>query len=211
MNPEKTIFYDINTQRDFILHDGKFHIEGAEKIVPVWKAITDFAREEKIRVVCSVDCHLPGDPQLKSWGGPYPDHCMANTPGQQKIDETRPLNPLTLENREYAPDEIQKVLDHQGEIVFRRQQFEKLAGNPHLSAILRLVLHPYNDIVMYGVYTEACVEREINALIGVGPKLHLITDAVAVIGGESPTFLEKLQQEGVELLSFDELKIRMLN
>ncbi len=211
MKAETTIFYDINTQRDFILHDGKFHIEGAEKIVPVWKAITDLARDQKVRIVCSVDCHVPGDPQLKSWGGPYPDHCMAGTPGQEKIDETKPLNPLTLESREYTPDEIKKVLEHDGEIIFRRQQFEKLANNEHLSAILRLVLRPFEHIVMYGVYTEACVEREISALTGVGPKLHLVRDAVAVVGEESPTFNEKLQQEGVDLLSFDELKVKMLN
>jgi nicotinamidase-related amidase len=211
VNTEKTIFYDINTQRDFILHDGKFHIEGAEKIVPVWKAISDLARDQNVQIVCSVDCHLPGDPILKSWGGPYPDHCMAGTPGQTKIDETAPLNPLMLENKEYTTEEIQKVLDHTGEIVFQRQQFEKLADSAHLNAILRLVLRPYEDIVMYGVYTEACVEREITALIGVGPKLHLVRDAVAVIGGESPVFHEKLQQEGVELISFDELKLRMLN
>ncbi len=211
MKADQTIFYDINTQRDFILHDGKFHIEGAEKLVPVWKAITQLARDQKVQIVCSVDCHVPGDTQLKSWGGPYPDHCMAGTPGQRKIDETAPLNPLMLENREYTPDEIKQVLDHEGEIVFRRQQFEKLADNAHLSAILRLVLRPFKDIVMYGVYMESCVDREISALIGVGPKLHIITDAVAVIGAESPTFHEKLLHEGVELVTFEQLKLQMLN
>ncbi len=64
---------------------------------------------------------------------------------------------------------------------------------------------------MYGVYTEACVAREIAALVGVGPKLHIVTDAVALVGTESPTFHQQLQQQGVELLTFDELKIRMLN
>ena len=64
---------------------------------------------------------------------------------------------------------------------------------------------------MYGVYTEGCVAREIAALIGVGPKLHIITDAVAIVGTESPTFHEKLQQQGVDLLTFAELKIRILN
>ncbi len=211
MKADATIFYDINTQRDFILPDGKFHIAGAEKMVPVWKALTDLARDQKARIVCSVDCHVPGDPQLKSWGGPYPDHCMAGTPGQEKIAETAPLNPLTLKNKEYAPDEIKKILDHQGEIVFRRQQFEKLAGSAHLSAILRLILRPYQNIVMYGVYTESCVDREISALVGLGPKLHLVRNAVAIVGEESPTFNEKLQQEGVELVSFDELKLQMLN
>jgi len=65
MKADQTIFYDVNTQCDFILHDGKFHIEGAEKLVPVWKAITDLARDQKVQIVCSVDCHVPGDSQLK--------------------------------------------------------------------------------------------------------------------------------------------------
>lgn len=211
MNTEKTIFYDINTQRDFIPPDGKFPIEGANKIVPTWKAITDLAREEKIRIVCCVDCHLPGDPQLKSWGGPYPDHCINGTPGQQKIAETAPLNPMMLEHKKYTPEEIQKILDHPGETVFKRQEFEHLAGNPHVSAILRLVLRPYTDIVFYGVYTEACVDREISTLVGIGPKLHIVTDAVALVGEESPTFHEKLRQEGVDLLSFQDLKVQILN
>ena len=211
MNTEKTIFYDLNTQRDFIPPDGKFPIAGADRVVPMWKAITDLAHEEKIRIVCCVDCHLPGDPQLKSWGGQYPDHCMAGTPGQQKIAETAPLNPLMLEHKKYTPEEIQKILDHPGEIVFKRQEFEHLAGNPHVSAILRLVLRPYTDIVFYGVYTEACVDREISTLVGIGPKLHIVTDAVAVIGEESPGFHQKLQQEGVDLLSFQDLKVQILN
>jgi nicotinamidase/pyrazinamidase len=211
MNTEQTIFYDLNTQRDFIPPDGKFPIPGADKVVPTWKAITDLARDEKVRIVCCVDCHLPGDPQLKSWGGPYPDHCMAGTPGQQKIAETMPQNPLMLEHKKYTPEEIQKILDHPGEIVFKRQEFEHLAGNPHLSAILRLVLRPYSDIVIYGVYTESCVDREISTLVGIGPKLHLVRDAVAVIGEESPTFNEKLKQEGVDLLTFNELKVQLLN
>ena len=211
MNTEKTIFYDINTQRDFILHDGKFHIEGAEKLVPVWKAITDLARDQNVRIVCSVDCHVPGDPQLKSWGGQYPDHCMAGTPGQQKDRRDPAAQSAHAGKQGILHRRNSKDPRSHGEIVFRRQEFEKLAGSPHLSAILRLVLRPYQDIVMYGVYTEACVERGITALIGVGPKLHLVRDAIAVIGGESPTFNEKLQQEGVELISFGELKLQMLN
>src|ERR1700735_922194 len=101
MKADQTIFYDLNTQRDFVLHDGKFHIEAPENLVPTWKAITDLAHDQKVRVVCSVDCHVPGDPQLKSWGGPYPDHFMVGTSCQEKIDENKTLNPLTLESHEY--------------------------------------------------------------------------------------------------------------
>jgi nicotinamidase-related amidase len=210
MKTDQTIFYDIDTQLDFIALDGKFHVEGAEAIVPKLKTLTDLAHDQKVRIVCSVDCHAPGDPMLKSWGGKYPDHCLAGTPGQQKIPETAPLNPIYLKNKEYAPQEIQEVLDHQGEIIFQRQQFEALANNAHLRAILRLVLRPYKDIVIYGVYVEICADREITALVGLGPKLHVVKDAV--VGGTVPkSFFEKWQQAGVELITLDDLKIQMLN
>lgn len=210
MDLEKTIFYDIDTQRDFILPDGKFHVAGAEEIVPNLKALTQLAHEHKVRIVCSVDRHVPGDPMLKSAGGSYPDHCMAGTAGEKKIDETMPLNPLYLENKEYTSEEIHKILEHHGEIVFQRQQFEALAGNAHLRAILRLVLRPYQDIVIYGVYTERCADREITALVGLGPKLHLIKDAVVFSGIEPASFFEKWQHEDVELISFEELKRKIL-
>ena len=211
MKNDLTIFYDIDTQRDFILPDGKFHVAGAEAIVPKLKTLTDLAHDQKVRIVCSVDCHASGDPMLKSWGGKYPDHCLAGTPGQQKIPETAPLNPLFLKNKEYAPSEIQQVLDHHGEIIFQRQQFEALANNAHLRAILRLVLRPYKDIVIYGVYVEVCADREITALIGLGPKLHVVKDAVVCSGIEPKRFFEKWQQAGVELTTLDELKVQMLN
>ena len=60
-----------------------------------------------------------------------------------------------------------------------------------------------------GIVSDAAdVERLLRAYLqgSAGP-----TDAVAVVGGESPTFNEKLKQEGVELISFDDLKLRMLN
>jgi nicotinamidase-related amidase len=72
------------------------------------------------------------------------------------------------------------------------------------------VLRPYKDIVIYGVYVEICADREITALVGLGPKLHVVKDAV--VGGTVPkSFFEKWQQAGVELITLDDLKIQMLN
>ena len=211
MKLDETIFYDIDTQRDFIAPDGKCRVAGADAIVPKLKELTDLARGQKVQIVCSVDRHVAGDPMLKSWGGQYPDHCMAGTSGERKIDETIPLNPLLLENKEYTSEEIQQVLDHKGEIVFQRQEFERLANNAHLRAILRLILQPFKDIVIYGVYVEQCADREITALLGLGPKLHVVRDATVCGGIDPANFFGKWQQAGIELISFDELKLQVLN
>jgi nicotinamidase/pyrazinamidase len=211
MKLEQTIFYDIDTQRDFVAPDGKYRVTGADGIVPKLKALTDLARGQSVKIVCSVDRHVAGDPMLKSWGGKYPDHCMAGTSGERKIDETTPLNPLFLENKEYTSEEIHEVLDHNGEIVFQRQQFERLANSDHLRMILRLILQPFRDIVIYGVYVEQCADREITSLLGLGPKLHVVKDAVVCGGIDPASFFEKWRQAGVELVSFDELKLQVLN
>jgi nicotinamidase/pyrazinamidase len=209
MKIDATVFYDVDTQRDFLLPDGKCHMPGSEKIVPVLALLTDLARETGVRVVCSIDHHEPDDPLLKSNGGPYTDHCIVGTPGEKKIDETAPLNPLYLETREYSPEEIQEVLHHKGEIIFDRRQFESFVRNAHVRTVLRLLLKPIGDVVIYGVYTEVCVDRVITELIGLGPRLHVVKDAIA--SRDNPNFLEKWAQQGVQLTTFAELRISIFN
>ncbi len=211
MKFDATIFYDVDTQRDFLLPDGKCPLPGAAQIVPMLALITDLAREAGVKVVCSIDHHAPDDPMLRSNGGPYPDHCIVGTPGEKKIDETAPLNPLFLDNKEYSPQEIQKVLHHAGEIIFDRQQFESFVRSAHARTALRLLLQPFADVVIYGVYSEVCVDRVITELIGLGPKLHVVSDAIASAGADQADFRGKWTQRGVQLITFEELRIRIFN
>ena len=64
MRPESTIFYDVDTQRDFLLPGGALYVSGADRIIPALAALTTMARENHIRIVCSVDRHFPDDPVM---------------------------------------------------------------------------------------------------------------------------------------------------
>jgi nicotinamidase/pyrazinamidase len=211
MEPATTIFYDVDTQRDFILPGGKLYVPGTERIVPALAELTQLARDQEIRIVCSVDRHFPGDRELKRNGGQYDDHCMDGTEGQKKIDETAPRNPLFIPNQPLSETEIHGALAHQGEIVFEKQDFDVFVGNQHARTILRLLLQPYRDIVIYGVFTEVCVDHAVGGLQGLGPMLHIVSDAIADIGPDADEVRRKWQRAGIEMITLAELKERLFS
>ncbi|MBU3912918.1 MAG: cysteine hydrolase [Nanoarchaeota archaeon] len=88
------VFWDVDTQYDFMKKEGALYVPDAELIRPNLKLLTDFAREKGIPIVGSVDRHFGNleykerEGELRRWGGPFPDHCMNHTAGQDKIWET---------------------------------------------------------------------------------------------------------------------------
>lgn len=206
MHPETTLFYDVDTQRDFVLPGGKLYIPGTNRIIPNLAAITNLARRLGIRIVASVDRHFPGDPELQRNGGEFPDHCMDGTPGHKKIDETAPLSPMFIENREMTEHEIAAALDHPGELIFEKQLFDAFAGNRNTSKILARLLPRYRDVVVYGVYTEVCVRDALRGLIELAPRLHVVIDAIADIGPEGELYRKQWRALGISLIRCEELK-----
>ena len=90
------IFYDVDTQRDFMNKNGALYVPNAELIKPVLKQLTDYARKyDHLHIIGSIDRHFGTEEyrhregELQKWGGPFPDHCMDKSFGIEKIKETR--------------------------------------------------------------------------------------------------------------------------
>ena len=205
MLPHTTLFYDVDTQRDFMLPGGKLYVPGAERIIPALAALTQLAHRRRIRIVASVDRHFPGDPELKRNGGEYDDHCMDGTPGQKKIDQTAARDPLFVENRGLKPGELDRIVEHRGTVVIEKQRFDVFTGNRNAPELLKRIVAPYQDIVVYGVVTEVCVDYAVRGLRQFGKRMHVVGDALASMGtGEQ--VIEEWKRAGVELLDSQELQ-----
>jgi len=93
--PSSIVFWDVDTQADFIYPDGKLYVLGAETIVPNLKRLTEWAANNGVMVIASACAHQEDDAEFAQ----YPPHCLVGTPGQKKIPETRLPNALVIPNR----------------------------------------------------------------------------------------------------------------
>ena len=78
------VFFDIDTQRDFLEPSGSLYVPGSTEIVPNLARLTEFARTHDIPILATACAHLPDDPELTQ----LPPHCMAGTPGQERVPAT---------------------------------------------------------------------------------------------------------------------------
>ena len=76
----KTVFFDIDTQLDFLVPAGALYVPGAEKIIP---RIAELNRQASL-LISTVDAHAENDAEFKL----YPPHCVAGTLGQHKPAST---------------------------------------------------------------------------------------------------------------------------
>jgi nicotinamidase/pyrazinamidase len=206
MDPATALFYDTDTQRDFILPGGNLYVPGAESILPRLEELTRLARQKGIAVAGSVDRHFPYDAELQPNGGAYPEHCMAGTEGQKKVAATLPQRPVWIENRDYTETELKALLQQGGEIYIEKQDVDLFVGNRNAAYVLDTLLQGKEDVVVYGVVTEICVDLALAALKERAVRLHVPVDAIAALSEEKgKEAMEKWRHWGVRLTTVAEV------
>ncbi|MFB3920520.1 MAG: cysteine hydrolase family protein [Terriglobia bacterium] len=189
---EPSVFFDIDTQIDFMLPHGNLYVRGAETIIPNLVKLMSFAREHNIPVISSADAHAPDDPEFNIW----PPHCVIGTSGQQRIPETQFADAVVVASRAGA---FMPPAKWPGQTIIEKPTYDT-ADNPNFDAILR-ALGPRRCIV-FGVATEFCVRADALALRTRGFPVDLVADAIKAIteeGGRKA--IEEMQAVGVRLMT----------
>lgn len=182
-----TIFWDVDTQHDFMVSDGKLYVPDAEQIKPHLARLTTYAHERDIHIVASADDHEPGHRELS--GEPdfqetFPEHCMRGTRGAEKIPETALFAPLVIEPAPIPHEELSRRLwSHEGDILLRKHWFDVFT-NPNTGTLLE-AWDP-TEIVVYGVALDVCDRYAIDGFLERGvPRIHLVLDATRAIHPEA--------------------------
>ncbi|MBN2051887.1 isochorismatase family protein [Candidatus Woesearchaeota archaeon] len=236
------IFYDVDTQHDFMDKDGALYVPGAEDIKPNLKKLTDYASASShpIRIIGSMDVHhgtseyKSMEGELNRYGGPFPDHCMIGTRGQEKIDETTPYSSSYYKKREKMREDIPRerfthyslddkasldeiketdraksphsneYYNDQGYNVFFQKQSFDIFTNPDFETFLKEA--SVKEAVVYGVATDYCVKAAVLGMQKRGIQCYVVTDAIAAVTPETgKSALEEMVNAGAKLTTTNEV------
>jgi len=196
-----TIFWEVDTQYDFMLPGGKLYVPGAEKLIPNVKRLTDAAREGRVFLMSDVDRHTPQDPEFNVW----PPHCLAGTQGAEIIPEGLAEKNYVVPNRAGAA--LPEDLSRYQQVVIEKQTLD-VFDNPNTEALLaRLatIAEKNAEFVVFGVVTEYCVRCASKGLLERGRRVALVTDAIETIDpAKGRETLEELTSKGARLISTDQ-------
>ncbi len=207
MKHSDCLFWNVDTQFDFVSPQGKLYVPGAELLKPNWKRITDFAKNSRISVVNTADWHYDNSAELAEnpdFVNTFPQHCMANTSGAEFIEETNPENPLIInwESKDWIGNDFIDPGKHQNYII-RKDAFDVFSGNRYTDKLLRL-LSP-KTVIVYGVTTNVCVNDAVMGLAKRVERVFVIENAIKELPN-IPLPFEKWAKIGVKLIKLDELE-----
>jgi nicotinamidase/pyrazinamidase len=186
----KTVYYDIDSQFDFLFPAGALYVPGAERILPAIARLNRHAAANGIPVVSTTDAHDEDDPEFLVW----PHHCVAGTLGQRKPEATLLPRRVTIRDREGTLE-----IDGAQQIVIEKQTVDVFAARNLSRVIERLGAERH---VVYGVVTEICVLSAVRGLLRTGQPVCVVVDAIQGLNGEdSRRALAEIEAAGGQLIN----------
>jgi nicotinamidase/pyrazinamidase len=196
------LFWDVDTQYDFVKPDGKLYVSGAEEREDALEALTEYGMEGDTYMAGSVDAHVTGDEEFEV----YPPHCVDGTPGQEKIEATD-RDPV------YVPVDDRKTADELDEIVAANEDgrqviFEKrspdVRDNVNLDGYMDEV--DPDAVVVYGVVTEICVDQAMDHFLEEETEVYVVEDAIQHLDEDDrDQALSDWQDRGATFLETDDV------
>jgi nicotinamidase/pyrazinamidase len=166
------ILWDVDTQNDFMLPDGKLYVPGAEQAVDAMKRLVDAARAAGVVHVASADDHELTDEEISDapdFRSTYPPHCLRGTRGARKIPETDQEDPVPI-TFEQPPE---RYLSGR-EFLLLKKSFDVFT-NPNTDRLLEW-LDP-DEILVFGVATDVCDDAAIRGFVERGRRVTFVEDA----------------------------------
>jgi nicotinamidase/pyrazinamidase len=193
MVSRNVVFWEVDTQKDFMLPGGKLYVPGAEKLLPNIKRLTNAASRGQVFLVSHGCYHKKDDPEFAT----FPPHCVKGSSGAEFVPEALTDKVISVPNEPQAtiPDNFFSY--HQ--ILLEKQTlniFESLHAD-------ELVKRFDDDIefVVFGVVTEFCVRFAAKGLLDRGRRVCVVQDAIETLNPQDGRrAISELQDNGARFI-----------
>ncbi len=209
MKRKKTIFWDVDTQFDFMKPQGALYVPGAEEIIDKVGQVRRFALENGYSILSDVDWHRLDNPEISQQPDmktTFPPHGMAGTPGAERVGDLGdvPIDYVEIDEVDLA--QLRKLVQKdQFHIVIRKQSLN-VFDNPNTHKLVDLIRPEH--VIAFGVALDCCVYYVLSELSKhKGVRLSLLTDATKGLHTRpDEEVYDELRQRGVEITTFDQIK-----
>jgi nicotinamidase/pyrazinamidase len=191
------VFWEVDTQADFMLPGGKLYVPGAEKLLPNLRRLTDAARQGRVFLVSHGCYHVPDDPEFAI----FPPHCIKGTPGSDFVPDALTDRVITVPNE--AAASLPEDLSRYQQIVLEKQTLN-IFESRHADELVKR-FGPEMEFVVFGVVTEYCVGFAAKGLLDRGRSVYVVRDAIETLKSEDGNrAIAELEALGAKLITTQE-------
>jgi nicotinamidase/pyrazinamidase len=198
------IFFDIDTQKDFMNADGALYVPEAERIHRQVATLLRAAGAAGLTTISTRCAHEPGDPEFEL----FPPHCLEGTPGAERLFADLP----DLPRREVAVEATAEPGAHLLEgmhYVVRKKVFD-LFSNAWLDGLRRDGFFSQKECIVFGVATDYCVRACVLGLVEAGAQVRVVSDAISGVAAETTSeTISDWQKSGVEMTTTGDILSRI--
>lgn len=173
------IFFDVDTQRDFMEPGGALYVPGAETINLNLERLLGAAGKHGITTISSRCAHQPGDVEFEM----FPPHCLEGTPGAERVFADLPELPRT----EIPVDEMAVPWDEIApgkHYVVKKKVFDMFSSD-WLAGLRERRIFRRKNCVVFGVATDYCVRACVLGLVEAGARVQVVEDAIRGVATET--------------------------
>ena len=166
------ILWDVDTQVDFMLPEGKLYVPGAEQVASAMQLLVEAARRAGVVHVASADDHELTDEEISEqpdFQTTYPLHCLRGTHGARKVPETDQEDPVPI-----GLGPLPERYLRGREFLILKKNFDVFT-NPNTDRLIA-ALDP-EEIVVFGVATDVCDDAAIRGFLDRGRRVRFVEDA----------------------------------
>jgi len=197
MPSRNVVFWEVDTQADFMLPGGKLYVPGAERLLPNIRKLTNAARQGRVFLVSHGCYHAKDDPEFRT----FPPHCIKGTEGAAFVPEALTDKVVVVPNDPSAV--VPKDLSPYQQILFEKQTLDIFASR-HANKFMKRFGDDV-EFVVFGVVTEYCVRLAAKGLLDRGRRVSVVEDAIATLKAEDgERTVAELRDLGVRFFSTDD-------